>query len=76
LAVIEQETGFGSFADWTKITLPINEHLFSSLSVNGSSSEESQRENDVILHCDVFVCTGHQLHGFQNAPTVSYYALV
>uniref|UniRef100_A0A0M3IKA2 Methyltransf_25 domain-containing protein n=1 Tax=Ascaris lumbricoides TaxID=6252 RepID=A0A0M3IKA2_ASCLU len=35
LAVIEQNTGFGRFAEWTKVTLPISEHLFSSLPLNG-----------------------------------------
>uniref|UniRef100_A0A914ZJ23 ZP domain-containing protein n=1 Tax=Parascaris univalens TaxID=6257 RepID=A0A914ZJ23_PARUN len=68
LAVIEQNTGFGRFAEWTKVTLPISEHLFSSLSLNGSASEDSQHES-VEIHCDVFICAGHQLLGFQNAPT-------
>uniref|UniRef100_A0A183V7C7 ZP domain-containing protein n=1 Tax=Toxocara canis TaxID=6265 RepID=A0A183V7C7_TOXCA len=35
LAIIEQNTGFGHFAEWTKVTLPISEHLFSSFTLNG-----------------------------------------
>uniref|UniRef100_A0AAF5Q5J2 ZP domain-containing protein n=3 Tax=Wuchereria bancrofti TaxID=6293 RepID=A0AAF5Q5J2_WUCBA len=70
LAFLEQKTGTGRYAEWTKIKIPITRNLVSPSLLNGSAVvDESVEYGRISLHCDVIFCTAHKLNGFQNTPT-------
>ncbi|CAG9533197.1 unnamed protein product [Cercopithifilaria johnstoni] len=70
LAFLEQKTGTGRYAEWTKIRIPITRSLVSPSLLNESALvDESVEYGRISLHCDVIFCTGHKLNGFQNTPT-------
>ncbi|VDN03203.1 unnamed protein product [Thelazia callipaeda] len=69
LAFLEQKTGIGRFAEWTKVTIPITRNLVITSLLNGSVPvDESVEYGRISLHCDIVFCTGQKLKGFQNTP--------
>lgn len=68
LAFLEQKTGTGNYTEWTKMTVPVTQHLVNAKVLNGSAVDVYTEYGRITLMCDVVICTGQKLSGFQNAP--------
>lgn len=67
-AVIKQNPGSGQYADWTKIILPLTKNVIP-LSSDSNAHNADNITIELSLSCEMIICVGRTLSGFQDTPT-------